>query len=150
MNSNIMNQTAHAPIPTTSMGPTKMAGSIDSRTRKKQAIVPMSMLLNQGISPSVTSYSVASSVGGFRMNSNAADSKAAFQLVPANQQGAATTSSAVFSLETAETNIPKGNSSKILSSFNYYIMNVISRDHFSSSSFNHIAVNLFLYCKTNY
>ncbi|XP_042398196.1 protein TIFY 6b-like [Zingiber officinale] len=104
MNSNIMDQTAHAPIPTTSMAPTKMAGSIDSRTNKKHAIIPTPK--KQCISSSVTSHSVASSLGGFRMNSNAADSKAAFQLA-ANEQGAATISSAVFCLQTAETNIPK-------------------------------------------
>ncbi|XP_074589313.1 protein TIFY 6b-like isoform X2 [Curcuma longa] len=104
---NVMNQTAHAHVPTILVAPTKMAGSIDSRAKRQESIIPLPILLSSGVLPSGTSHSVASSGGGLRMNSDAADSKAAVQLVPASQQEASKTSSAACGSETAGTTMPK-------------------------------------------
>lgn len=132
---NVMNQTAHAHVPTILVAPTKMAGSIDSRAKRQESIIPLPILLNSGVLPSGTSHSVASSGGGLRMNSDAADSKAAVQLVPASQQEASKTSSAACGSETAGTTMPKGNPVHrfmipitILGILIYYMTNVINRD----------------------
>ncbi|XP_042457205.1 protein TIFY 6b-like isoform X1 [Zingiber officinale] len=107
MTPNVMNQTTHAPGPATLVAPIRMTGSIDSRTKRQEGIIPMSMLPNLGVLPSGTSHSAASSRGGLRMNNDAADSKGAVQLVPASQQEAFKTLSAAFSSETAGTTLPK-------------------------------------------
>ncbi|XP_042457206.1 protein TIFY 6b-like isoform X2 [Zingiber officinale] len=77
MTPNVMNQTTHAPGPATLVAPIRMTGSIDSRTKRQEGIIPMSMLPNLGVLPS------------------------------ASQQEAFKTLSAAFSSETAGTTLPK-------------------------------------------
>lgn len=117
---NVMNQTAHAPAPTIFVAPIKMAGSTNSRTKRQESIIPVPMLLNSGVLPSGTSHSVASSGGGLRMNSDAADSKAAVQLVLASQQEASKILSAAFGSESAGTTMPKGNLGSLVHDSHHY------------------------------
>lgn len=71
------------------------------------------------------------------MNSDAADSKAAVQLVLASQQEASKILSAAFGSESAGTTMPKGNlvhwfmiPITILSMLIYYMTNVIDKDQY--------------------
>ncbi|WOL20097.1 protein TIFY 6b [Canna indica] len=109
--SHAMNSRSEAPLPTTEMVPTKVAGS-NGLNAKQQISVPRPI---QVVSPcsgrsspiSISSHMVVSSGSGLRTSGDTTGSKATSPLARTSQQENPKTSTAALNFETDATGIPK-------------------------------------------